>query len=235
MIIRSIIAAIVLGFLFCCITFAEPAPENLIGKVQIRNPAKLDGQAKKEIAAIAAKIKKQSRNGTVKLIGDVPSASSPDDYLTNSFLLAKEVQIYLKTLLSNKYQIFLTASRHSTDKREEKNYVSIFLHPYELKAEGLRFISSQLRIEDMGAGPVVSVPDEPIDEPTAASTSQFEPVLPADSALSSPERPDYQDSSRRSKKERARVETEDAIQANELVNKAKARAAEKAKRQESQD
>jgi hypothetical protein len=232
--IRSIFTALASALFFSCIAFAEPSAEILIGKVQIRNAAKLDGQAKKELAALAAKIKKQLKRGTVKLIGDASSASSPDDYLTKSFLLAKGVEGYLKTLLPNKYQIFLAAPRYSTDKRGEKNSVSVFLYPYELKAEGLRYISSQLRVETTGESPD-PVPDEPVEDPTATSILEPEPVLPADSALSSPERPEYQGSRNKSKKERERVETEDVIQANDLVNKAKARAAEKAKRQERQE
>jgi hypothetical protein len=222
----------VLACFFASIAFAEPAADTFIGKVEVRNETKLDSQAKKELAAIAVKIKKTLKSGTVKLVGDVPSAGSPDDYLTKSFLLAKVVETQLRSLLPASYQIFLTASRYNGDQSSEKNDVSVFLYPYELKAEGLRFISSQLksqlRVEKSvgDAAAVQSTQDEPV--PVGS-------VLPADSALSAPLHPDIDRRNLKSKKEREIVESEDVRKANDLVNKAKARAAERAKRRESQD
>jgi hypothetical protein len=228
--IRSVFTALACAYFSASIAFAEPAAETFIGKVQVRNAVKLDNQAKKELAAIAAKIKKSLKSGTVKLVGDVPSAGSPEDYLTKSFLLAKVVEDQLKSLLTNRYQIFLTASRYNGDQSVGNNNVSVFLYPYELKAEGLRFISSQLKsqLKSEKTGE-----DSATTSPSSAQPPT-EPV-PVDSALSSPLTSDYDRSSIKSKKEREKVESEDAIQANELVNRAKARAAEKAKRRESQD
>jgi|SRR6185369_5130641 len=228
--IRSVFTALAIAYFSASIAFAEPAAETFIGKVKIPNPVKLDNQAKKEIAAIAVKIKKSLKSGTVKLVGDVPSAGSPEDYLTKSFLLAKVVEDQLKSLLSSRYQVFLTASRYNGDHSVENNHVSVFLYPYELKAEGLRFISSQLKsqLKSGKTGEDSATIPPPSAEPPA------EPVA-VDSALSSPLSSDYDRSRIKSKKEMERVETEDSIQANELVNRAKARAAEKAKRRESQD
>jgi len=225
--IRSVFTALALAYFSAAAAFAEPPADTFIGKVQVRNAAKLDSQAKKEIAAIAVKIKKSLKSGTVKLVGDVPSAGSPEDYLTQSFLLAKVVQNQLKTLLPNRYQIFLTATRDNGDRSVDKNHVSVFLYPYELKAEGLNFISSQLKSE------------KPAEAPATIATPTAEPVpvdsTPADSALSSPLRSDYEGGEAKSKKEREVVKTEDPIKADELVNRAKARAAEKAKRRKSQE
>ena len=224
--IRSVFTALACTYFSASIAFAEPAAETFIGKVQVRNALKLDNQAKKELATIAAKIKKSLKSGTVKLVGDVPSAGSPEDYLTKSFLLAKVVEDQLKSLLTNRYQIFLTASRYNSDQSAGNNHVSVFLYPYELKAEGLRFISSQLKSQ---------LKPEKTGEDSAAIPPPPAEQLPVDSALSSPLTSDYDRSSIKSKKEREKVESEDAIQANELVNRVKARAAEKAKRRETQD
>ena len=167
---------------FVSLAFAEPASDTFIGKVQVRNDAKLDNKTKKEIAAIAAQIKKTLKSGTVKLVGDAPSDGSPDDYLTKSFLLAKVVEAHLKTLLPNNYQIFLTASRYNGDQGAEKNHVSVFLYPYELKAEGLHFISSQLksqlRVEKSREEPSAVQSTTATDEPVPVNSA-----FPADSAL----------------------------------------------------
>ncbi len=220
--IRPIFFSLVVAALFSTTASAAAATDTFIGKVQIHNTARLDSQAKKEIAAIAAKIKKIIKSGTVKLVGDMPSAGTPDDYLTKSFFLAKSVEYHLKTLLSNRYQIFLTASNYREIKSGEKNYVSVYLYPFELKAEGLNFISSQLKSES------------PAEDPTAISTLPTSKA-PDDSLLSTPLRVDTDTTGIKSKKERVIIETEDPLKANELVNKAKARAAEKAKRRESQE
>jgi len=228
--IRSVFTVLVFAFFSASMAFAEPGAETFIGKVMIRNAARLDNQAKKEIAAIAVKIRKSLKSGTVKLVGNVPSAGSSEDHLTKSFLLAKVVEDQLKSLLSNRYQIFLTASRDNGDQSAEINQVSVFLYPYELKAEGLRFISSQLKsqLRSAKAGEdSAAIPPTPAESPAEQ--------LPADSALSSPLSSDYDRSRIKSKKEMEKVESEDSIHANELVNRAKARAAEKAKRRESQD
>jgi hypothetical protein len=218
---------------FAAIAFAEPAPDTLIGKVQIRNAVKLDSQAKKEIAAIAVKIKKSLKSGTVKLVGDVSSAESPEDYLTKSFLLAKLVEVQLKPLLPGQYQVYLTASRYNGEQSVENNNVSVLLYPYELKAEGLNFISSQLKKTENAANTTNTT--NTTDEVAPATPPPPAEPAPAESSLSPPLSSDYDRSSVKSKKEREVVESEDAVQANELVNRAKARAAERARRRESQD
>src|SRR6185369_5949238 len=183
--IRSVFTALACTYFSASIAFAEPAAETFIGKVQVRNALKLDNQAKKELATIAAKIKKSLKSGTVKLVGDVPSAGSPEDYLTKSFLLAKVVEDQLKSLLSGRYQIFLTASRYNGDQSAENNQVSVFLYPYELKAEGLRFISSQLKSQLKAVK--TGGDSAPISPPSAESPAESPAEqLPVDSALSSP-------------------------------------------------
>jgi len=228
--IGSLLIALALACFLVSTAFAEPAADTFIGKVQIRNAAKLDSQTKKELAAIATRITKTFKSGTVKLVGDVSSAGSPDDYLTKSFLLARVVEAHLKSLLPNRYQIFLTASRQNGDQSAEKDQVSVFLYPYALKAEGLRFISSQLKSQFRS-----EKSEMPAEDSAAIPAPPAEPA-PVDSALSAPLRSDYDSNDHRSKKERATTTiTEDALQANDLVNRAKARAAERAKRRESQD
>ena len=228
----SVFIAFLLAHFFAAIAFAGPAADTFMGKVKVSPAGKLDSQAKKELAAIAVKIKKSLKSGTVKLVGDAPSTGSPDDYLTQSFLLARVVQDHLKTLLPNKFQVFLTASRYNGDQSAENSHVSVFLYPYELKAEGLNFISSQLKtVKPVGVSTITPPPPMTASPMTASPAGQ----LPLDSSLSPPLSSEYDTGSLKSKKERQVVETEDPVKANELVNRAKARAAEKARRRKSQD
>lgn len=218
MTLRTVLSALAIVHLFAATAFSEPAADVLMGRVQIKNAAKLDNSAKKAIAAIAEKIKKGRKTGTVKLVGDVPAAVSPDDYLTKSFNLAQIVEAHLKILLQNRYQIFVTASRAS-DGGSGKNLVSVYLYPFELKSEGLSFISSQLKSERLASDPADAAPPP---EPDAAGSM----LSPGEESRD--ERP-----AMKTKKEMKSIESEDLEQANDMVNRAKARAAEKARRQES--
>ena len=211
------LAVLAVIFLSAAHPYAEPVPDRLIGKVSIRNSAKLDAQAKKEISAIAAKIKKVRANGTVKIVGDVPSAESQDEYISKAVFMAHNVESQIKKLLSARYQVYVTASRYSGEKRAGSNSVEIHLYPYELKAEGAGFISSQVTSEE-----------QPRERESLPAISSPEP--PSDSGLLSSPAADYERVEVTSRKEKRVTETEDPALANDLVNRAKARAAEKAKR-----
>jgi hypothetical protein len=213
-------ATVILATLFLAVpAFSEPVPDRLIGKVNIRNSAKLDSQAKKAITAIAAKIKKIRPNGVVRITGDVPAADSQDEYISKAVFMSRNVEAQIKPLLSSRYQVYITAPKYSGEKRTGLNSVDIHLYPHELKAAGAGFISSQISSE-----PLPTVQDAP--------PSSFTTKPPSDSGLLTPAPPDDEQIEVSSKKERLRKETEDPALANELVNRAKARAAEKAKRLE---
>jgi len=199
--------------------YSEAVPDRLMGKVNILNPAKLDSKAKKELTAIAAKIKKSLQRGTVKLKGDVPSAESEDDYIIKSAFMARNVEIYLKPLLAGKYQVFITASKFSGEKRGGQNSVEINLYPHELMVEVEGFTAAHVTSQDKPAEgePVYEKPAQPVfQQPESGLLS-----LPAD---------DYEPVEARSKKEKTKQVTENPALANELVNRAKARAAEKTRR-----
>jgi len=210
--------------LFAAPVFSAPADDLFMGKVNIRNYAKLDPQAKKELVSMAAKIKKASPLGAVKVSGVVPSAESQDEYLANAAFIARNVVNYLRTLLSDKYQIFITASKYIAEKSTAQSSVEIYLYPHELKAEASGFISSQVTTTELPpvSNPVQESPDFAIIQPNA------------DSGLLTPPPPEEEYAEVTSKKERQKVDPENATLANELVFRAKARAAEKAKLLEQQ-
>jgi len=201
--------------------YSEAVPDRLIGKVNILDPAKLDTKAKKELVSIAARIKKSLQKGTVKLKGDVPSAESEDDYIYKSAFMARNVEIYLKPLLAGKYQVYITASKFSGEKRGGQNSVEINLYPHELMVEVDGFTATHVTSQDKPTEvePVYEKPTQPVfQQPESGLLS-----LPAD---------DYEPVEARSKKEKSKQVTENPALANELVNRAKARAAEKARRLE---
>jgi len=228
--LRIFFTAIMAAFFVSAPAHSEPVADRLIGKVTIRNPAKLDGQARKEIAASAAKIKKILPAGTIKLMGDVPSAESQDEYLARSVFIARNVETYLKTLISGRYQIFIMASKHNAEKREGADSVEIHLYPHELKVEGAGFISSQVTSD---AVPIVP---ESVQEPVSLPSSDSAPLAqtPTYNGLLTPPPSDEEYAEVTSKKERQRVESENPSLANDLVIRAKARAAEKMRRLEQQ-
>lgn len=232
--LRIFLTAILAAFFVSAPAHSEPVADRLIGRVTIRNPAKLDGQAKKEIAASAAKIKKILPAGTIKLMGDVPSAESQDEYLSRSVFIARNVETYLKTLVSGRYQIFIMASKYSAEKRAAADSVEIHLYPHELKVEGAGFISSQVTSDAVPIEPQ-SV-QEPVQEPVALPSSDSAPLAqtPTYNGLLTPPPSDEEYAEVTSKKERQRVETENPSLANDLVIRAKARAAEKMRRLEQQ-
>ena len=224
---RILIAAMLATFIVAAPAYSEPVADQLLGRVTIRNQAKLDGQAKKELAAIAAKLKKLRAGGALKVMGDVPAAESQDEYLSRSVFIARNVESYLKTLLSGRYQIYITASTYSAEKRTGLDSVEIHLYPHELMVEGAGFISSQVTSEKVPKerGPVQPASLPPSDAAPLAQSPAYDGLL-------TPLPIDEENAEVTSKKERLRVEAENPSLANDLVIRAKARAAEKMKRLE---
>jgi len=206
---------------------AEQPADVMLGKVRMGSIEKLDSKARADVAAVAAKIKRQRLSGVVKVRGDFPGAESAEEYLVNSVFMAREVEKYLGTLLSAKFQVFVTASAYSGASRSGENSVEIFLYPYQLRLEemeSLRYVSTKPRVPAA----------EPVPEPSGEPIQPVQAVKPAETAvngglLSAPlADADYHDTD--SKKARESRITEDAARAKELVKKVKARAAERAKR-----
>jgi len=198
---------------------SETVPDRFIGKVNILNPSKLDTKAKKELVSIAARIKKSMQKGTVKLKGDVPSAESEDDYIVQSAFMARNVETYLKPLLAGRYQVFVTASKFSGEKRAGQNSVEINLYPHELMVEVDGFTGANVTSQE---------------KPAEGETFYEKPIKPVyqqpESGLLSLPADDHESAEATSKKERSKQVTENPALANELVIRAKARAAEKARR-----
>jgi len=199
--------------------YSEQVPDRHMGKVNILDPAKLDAKAKKELTSLAAKIKKSLQKGTVKLKGDVPSAESEDEYILKSAFMARNVETYLKPLLAGRYQVFITVSKFSGEKRAGQNSVEINLYPRELMVAVDGFTSTQVTSQDKPTEgePVYEKPTQPVyQQPESGLLSR-----PAD---------DHESVGATSKKERSQQVTENPALANELVIRAKARAAEKTRR-----
>jgi len=198
-----------------------PMPDRFIGKVTVPNSAKLDVKTKRELAAIAAKINKSRQKGVVKLKGDVPSATSGDEYATKAAFLARNVETYLRPLLLKRYQVYITVPKYSGVKRSGQNSVEIALYPHELVV-GYGAIAEPVALSE-----ALPTDREPVYEQPA------QPVYrqPAQSGLLTPPQDADGPVAGTSKKERiSREPEENPDLANELVRKAKARAAEKAKR-----
>lgn len=220
--LRFFLAVTFAALIVSAAAYSEPVPGRLIGKVAITASAKLDAKAKKELAVIADKIKKTRQNGTIKIIGDLPSAESQEEYLVISAFMARSVEAQLRSLLSGKYQLFITASKYSGAKKVGQSSVEIHLYPHELKTAEGGFTSSSVQSEVVPNGL----------EPKHESPTLTEPQQPVQSGLLSPPPEDDEQVEVTSKKERAKIETENPSLANELVIKAKARAAEKARKLE---
>lgn len=201
---------------------AEPVPDRFIGTVTLRNATKLDAKAKQEIASIAARIKKH-RAGVVKIVGDVPSAQSQDEYIEKSVFMARAVEEHLTTLLAGKYQVFVTATLRGEEKRAGLNSVAIRLYPHELivMEEGATMLQALSRELPSTGEPSYEQP-RPAEAPQATRSSLLTPSPAEDGEVVVT-----------SKKERfIKKEIEDHVYANELVNRAKARAAARAKQLE---
>jgi len=192
----------------------DPADDKLIGKVRIKSNLKLDAQARKEIASAAANIKK-GKAGTVKLRGSFSSASTADEYLSKSVFMAREVEQYMKTLLPARQRIYIMFSPISDEKRNGENMVEIFLYPHELKAADFE----GFRVNTVEGKPVVQQLSGSQAEPQ--DRVEQTPVQAADDGKSV--------SHGNTRPEQA---TEDVRRAEELVRRAKERAAKRAKRKD---
>jgi hypothetical protein len=211
--------------------YAEEAADIPLGRVKMRYPAKLDGKVRKDVAAVAAKIKKKRSAGVIKVRGDFPGAETAEEYLTKSVFMAREVERYLRTLLPANFQVYVTASGYSGARHAGENFVEIILYPHELRleeTESLRFVSTQAN---------APVETEVIETPVAETAVEAAP--PAEAAVEggmlSPPRDDGGSDEITSKREREKRSSEDPTLANELVRKAKARAAERAKRRAAEE
>lgn len=219
---RFFIAVILSAALLCSPAFAAPVPDRLIGKVTVRNSAKLDAQAKKELAVIANKIKKSRGKGAVIIIGDVASAESQDEYILNAVFTARAVESHLKPLLSGKHEIFITAAKYGGENKSGQNSVEIRLYPHELKVMEGGIITFQATSQD--------VPGENV--PVFYQTIRSDVPSPTQPGMLTPPPADDERGEVTSKKERMKEYIEDPVLANELVNRAKARAAARARQLE---
>jgi len=222
MILRRFITAICFAVSLPIKAFAAPAPDQLIGRVTLRNYEKLDAKANKELAGIANKIKKSRNKGAIILTGDVAFAGSQDEYITKAVFTARTVQRQLITLLSEKYQIFITAALYDGKNKSRNNSVAIHLYPHELKvmdADLIPFLAPSRGVTE-DTVPV-------LEKPVVTGVSQTDRP-----GLLSPPPADDEVIEVTSKKERLKEHSEDPALATELVNRAKARAAVRARQLE---
>lgn len=220
--LRLINAALLSVVLITAPLQAAPVPGRLIGTVQIKDPVKLDAAATRQLASIASKIRKSGHKGAIKLKGDMSSAANEAEYLLKSAIMARSVETQLKRMLSGRQQIFIAAPQYSGESKPGVSSVEITLYPHELKVETEGFTSAQVL---------------PEGRPEEGAAVQEQPVQPVyqqstQSGLLTPPPDDDAPPEVTSKKERVKKETENPALANELVLKAKARAAAKAKRLE---
>lgn len=200
----------------CSVACAEQLDDVSVAVIRLNKKAHLDKKTRKEIATAAAKIKKQGKAGVVKLRGNSPSTADPEEYLSKSVFMARDVEKYLRTLLPNKFQIFIVASDFKNAAKTTDNSVEILLYPHQLQLEeleALRYVSS--RPNPM---PKPSPESEPL--PTTMS-SETQTTAPAEVTVTG-----YTTS----KKEQQERDSEDPAAADELVRRAKARALENAKK-----
>lgn len=201
---------------------AAPVPEQLIGRVTLRSLDKLDARANKELAGIANRIKKNRNKGAIVLTGDVASAGSQDDYITKAVFTARAVQRQLAPLLADRYQIFITAALYDAKNKAANNSVAIHLYPYELKVmddDIMPFLDNSRPLPEE----TIPVSEKPVVSgapPTAWSGSLTPP--PADDGAVEVT----------AKQELQKEHSEDPALAAELVNRAKARAAARARQLE---
>jgi hypothetical protein len=214
---------LVLGSFFSVNTCSASSEESLLGWVTIRsNNLKLDGQAKKEIAKIASKIRKIKVRGAIKIRGDYPVAGDPEEYLIKSVFMAREVEQQLKLYGAGKHQLFLVASRYKGVNRSGKSIVELFLYPHEL--EEIQIEHLQKTFPETASDPVKELRPEISQQPF--QTSQ----RPAKSSEQATDRFDSGMSKVEPRRGKPYQPEEDPKLANELVRRAKAKAAERARR-----
>jgi hypothetical protein len=202
------------------------APEQLVGRITVAKGGTIDAKARKELTLIAQKIKKLRKSGSVRIVG-TPMAASQEDFITKSIFVAHNTEIHLRKLLPQSFQIYVTADKYVTANSSDKTEVAVYLYPHELRPEGAKFISTDIDQAQTQSAPETALQGVGQSLPVKGS------IPPEGGFLSQPQDDgDYQ--TNRSSNKRIQVETEDAAKAEELVNKAKARAAKKAKQLESE-
>lgn len=209
------------------IIHAEPAQEQLIGKITVAKSGSIDAKARKELALFVQKIKKLRKSGSVRIVGNVSAVASQDDFITQSIFLARNAESHLRKLLPQSFQTYITTAKFEGLNSGGNTEVAVYLYPHELRPEGAKFIST-----DIDQAPSLSAPDT--NQQTTETTLPVRPSpSPQGGLLTQPQYDDDSQSNRSSKK-RIQVETEDAAKAEELVNKAKAKAAKRAKQLETE-
>jgi len=214
-------------FLSAANIHAEPAPEQLIGKITVAKSNSMDAKARKELALIVQKIKKLRKSGSVRVVGTVSAATSQDDFITKSVFIARNAETHLRKLLPQSFQTYVTAAKFEGPNSTARTEVAVYLYPHELRPEGAKFIST-----DMDHTQSLSTPDA-AQQTMEKSLRGKSPSPSQGGFLSQPQDEDHSQQNINSSN-RIQVETEDAAKAEELVNKAKARAAKKAKQLENE-
>lgn len=212
--------------LSCClvgIAFAQPAEEKLIGQVSIKKSG-LDSKARNSLSVIAGKIKKLRKSGAVRIVGSSTDRSSQDAFITSSIFIARSCENYLRTLLPKSFQIHISASKYEENESVGNSAVTVFLYPHELKVQGARFVSSEISQEEPVYTPSANASDKPV---TVNRESKDSSLLSKPVQIETPPQNVFS-------KEDLRVQEEDPQAADELVNKAKARALKRAKQLENQ-
>jgi hypothetical protein len=205
------------------LALAEPADDKLMGTVRLKAAMKLDAQARKEIAAAAARIKK-SKVGAVKLRGSYRTAKNADEYISKSIFMARAVEQYLKTLLPPRQQIFTMSSQFSPGGKGGQNVVEILLYPHELTDDTVEVFRVNT-LESSGGSEAQPTQGTPAVEKVPAAASVPDGGA-SDSSLS---RQADEETTVTTGRPAPDQSAEDAIRAEELVRRAKERAAEKAR------
>ena len=211
------ITSIILSCCFVVVAFAQPAEEKLIGQISIKKNS-FDSKSKNSLTAIAGKIKKLRKSGAVRIVGNSSDRSSQDAFITSSIFIARNCENHLRTILPKSFQIHVSASKYEEKDSGGISTVTIFLYPYELKAQGARFVSSELTKED---NPTLNATNSAVTEKVNDNSqpAQIQNETSPQSIFS---------------KEELRVQEEDPKLADELVIRAKERAMKRAKQLENQ-
>ncbi len=217
-----IIAAII--FIAAVSESAEPDVDRLIGNVPFGGKFKPDQKSRAKVASIAAKIMKIKGAGSVRIRGDYPGAENADEYLLKSVFMAREIEQQLKPLLKKRFQIFVMSSKYSGEKVAGSNSVDVFFYPRELIVEDIEALRYK-SVQQSDRPKEIIVPESQIQE---AVQQGYEAVELIEEPL------DTDNRVKDSKKMRTQQEREDPAKADALVNRVKARAAERARREAQQ-
>lgn len=222
--------------------YAAPdfSKSELIGTVQLKNAGRIDAVAKNSLNSLAEKIVNKGENGIVIVSGVVPSAKKQGDFLVKSAFLARGAAEIISAKLPSGYYAFINVSKFDKKKRSGASYIEIRFYPYEVVSSGevltLKEWIGQHDEENMHpavksvpSASVISVnPDKDSSLGSPATPIAVPGTLP-ERSLSS-ERAVVPSSSVNGSRKAETAENPEL--ANELVLKAKARAAKRAKQLE---